>query len=104
MQVTLKPIPNEERAQAILDKTFFSKAQKETLQGFLLQAGQAYFNQKFELVCRGKQRYIQRERLEIQISASDGELLELARLGYLQVYADPPGIVFLTKVMGDPDD
>jgi hypothetical protein len=66
---------------------------------FLAQAGESALDKKFELIRHGNRKYARLNETEISMNLSDQEITALARLGYLQIYTNPPAIVFTPKIL-----
>ncbi|MBM4432845.1 MAG: hypothetical protein FJ025_02450 [Chloroflexi bacterium] len=79
-----------------------SETQQAFLNTVLAHAGEQAFGKKFDLVQHGTKRYLRREQATIPVDLSDEDLMLLARLGYVQIYADPPAIVFARRLPEKP--
>lgn len=79
-----------------------SGLQKLFLTTFLLHAGEQAIGEKFTFTGYKGVRHLQWNRIKIDVSLSDEDLLDLARLGYLQIYTNPRSIVFTKLTLEMP--
>ena len=81
------------------DLNHLRDSQHRFLGKFLLQAGQVAVEKRFKIVRRNNKRFARWDKFQIGIDISDIELMMLAQCGYLEVYADPPSVIFTKKVL-----
>jgi hypothetical protein len=75
-----------------------SKAQKTFLKSIRMYKREQIVDQKFLLSYIGNVRYAKSDRSRILLRLTDKDLLGLSKMGYLIRYADPPAIVFTSKI------
>ncbi len=92
-----KTAPAEKLASSSLGT--LSGPQKLFLASFLSQAGDQAVGEKISFVRYRGLRYLRWKKMKIAVSISDEDLLELARLGYLQIYTDPRSIIFTKLIL-----
>jgi len=74
-------------------------SQKKLLEMFLANAGSEYIGEKFTFSQQNKIKYFSCKTARFCLDISNPELLSLAQQGYLQLFTNPPSIIFTEKTL-----
>lgn len=76
-------------------------SQQKLIEIFLANAGKEFVGKNFILSWQGKDKikYFSCNQIGFSLNISDTDLLLLAQQGYLQVYVNPPSVIFTEKAL-----